>query len=135
MELKRESSKYCFVEKVLCRITSSERSGSTVRVCVPSNFQDELMRMCHDNPWTCHPTTSQVFRMLSLRYHWPRMRMSCHMYHSTCDTCQRTGYPPRRNAGVRPHIPTSSPFACVAIDVVGPIGNKGTIQGFYSSLG
>ena len=126
-ELKREAERYCFVNDVLCRITSSERTGSTVRVCVPSSFQDELMRMCHDNPWTCHPTTDQMFRMLSLRYHWPQMRMSCAMYHSTCDTCQRTGYPPRRNAGGRQYIPTSSPFACVAIDVVGPIGNKDAV--------
>ena len=126
-ELKREAERYCFVNNVLCRITSSERTGSTVRVCVPSSFQDELMRMCHDNPWTCHPTTDQMFRMLSLRYHWPQMRMSCAMYHSTCDTCQRTGYPPRRNAGGRQYIPTSSPFACVAIDVVGPIGNKDAV--------
>jgi hypothetical protein len=56
-ELKRESEKYCFVEKVLCCITSSERTGSTVRVCVPSSFQDALMRMCHGNSWTCHPNT------------------------------------------------------------------------------
>ena len=83
--------------------------------------------MCHDNPWTCHPNTDQMFRMLSLRYHWPQMRMSCHMYHSTCDTCQRTGNPPRRNAGGRQYIPTSSPFSCVAIDVVGPIGNKDAV--------
>ena len=126
-ELKRESERYCFVDKVLCRITSSERTGSTVRVGVPNSFQDELMWMCHDNPWTCHPTTNQMFRMLSLRYHWPQMHMSCAMYHGTCDTCQRICYPPRRNAGGRQCIATSSPFACVAIDVVGPIGNKDAV--------
>ena len=49
------------------------------------------------------------------------------MYHSTCDTCQRTGNPPRRNAGGRQYIPTSSPFACVAINVVGPIGDKDAV--------
>ena len=126
-ELSKESDRYCFVDGILCRITNSERTGSTVRVCVPSSYQDELMRMCHDNPWTCHPTTDQMFRMLGLRYYWPQMRMSCAMYADTCDTCQRTGYPPKRGAGGRQYIPTSSPFACVAIDIVGPIGNKDSV--------
>ena len=40
-----------------------------------------------------------------------------------CDVCQKTGHPPKRKGG-RHFIPTSSPFACCAIDIVGPIGNK-----------
>ena len=49
------------------------------------------------------------------------------LYQQSCDTCQRTGYPPKRNAGGRQYIPTASPFACCAIDVVGPIGNKDAV--------
>ena len=114
-------------QNVLCKVTTSDRTSSTIRVCVPRSRQDQLLAMCHDNPWSCHPTADQMYKMLSLRYYWPYMRAACMLYQQSCDTCQRTGYPPKRNAGGRQYIPTASPFACCAIDVVGPIGNKDAV--------
>ncbi len=124
--LQTESEKYILhgENDVLCKITTSERTSNTLRVCVPSSLQDKLLEMCHDNPWTCHPTADQMYKMLSLRYYWPQMRAACTLYQRSCDICQRTGYPPKRHAGGRAYVPTSSPFACCAIDVVGPIGPK-----------
>ena len=123
--LKLESDNYTLYgdAKILCKVTTSDRTSSTIRICVPARQQDELLSLCHDNPWTCHPTCDQMYRMLSLKYYWPHMRAACMVYHRTCDVCQKTGYPPKKKGG-RQFIPTSSPFACCAIDVVGPIGNK-----------
>ena len=120
-----EAEKYTLYgdAKILCKVTASDRTSSTIRICVPARQQDELLSLCHDNPWTCHPTYDQMYRMLSLKYYWPQMRAACMVYHRTCDVCQKTGYPPKRKGG-RQFIPTSSPFACCAIDIVGPIGNK-----------
>ena len=114
-------------QNVLCKVTTSDRTSSAIRVCVPRSRQDNLLAMCHDNPWACHPTADQMYKMLSLRYYWPHMRAACMSCQQSCDTCQRTGYPPKRHAGGRQFIPTSSPFACCAIDVVGPIGNKDAV--------
>ena len=123
--VKLESDNYTLYgdAKILCKVTTSNRTSSTIRICVPARQQDELLSLCHDNPWTCHPTCDQMYRMLSLKYYWPHMRAACMVYHRTCDVCQKTGYPPKKKGG-RQFIPTSSPFACCAIDVVGPIGNK-----------
>ena len=127
--LRTEQEKYTIhgEQRVLCRITTSERTSSTLRVCVPRSRQDKLLSMCHDNPWACHPTADQMYRMLSLRYYWPQMRAACTLFQQSCDICQRTGYPPKRHAGGRQYVPVSSPFACCAIDVVGPIGNKDSV--------
>ena len=45
--------------------------------------------------------------------------------------CQHTAYPPRASKGGRQFIESSSPFACCAVDVVGPVGPKGgaTVRG------
>jgi hypothetical protein len=114
-------------QNVLCKVTTSDRTSSTIRACVPRSRQDTLLAMCHDSPSSCHPTADQMYKMLSLRYYWLYMRAACMLYERSCDTCQRTGYPPKRHAGGRQFIPTSSPFACCAIDVVGPIGNKDAV--------
>ena len=49
-KLKKEADRCFFVNRVMCRITSSESTYITMRVCVPSSFQDELMTMYHANP-------------------------------------------------------------------------------------
>ena len=95
--LRSEMLKYTLhgSQNVLCKVTTSDRTSRTSRVCVPRSRQDNLLIMCHDNLWSCHPTAYQMYKMLSLRCYWPYMRAACMLYQQSCDTCQRTGYPPK----------------------------------------
>ena len=62
--LKSEVLKYTLhgSQNVLCKVTTSDRTSSSIRVCVPRSRQDSLLAMCHDNPWACHPTADQMYK-------------------------------------------------------------------------
>ena len=94
------------------------------KVCVPKAYQQQLMNLVHNGKCTIHMSAEQMYRTLHMRYYWAGMCAACAYHVKVCDTCQRTTYAPSRKKGGRQYIPVSSPFACCAIGVVGPIGNS-----------
>lgn len=92
------------------------------QLLVPSSIRDHVLRLAHDSIFGGHQGIRKTKAKVLLDFYWPGVQADVARYCRSCDICQKTypkGRVPKIPVGEMPLIDT--PFARVAVDLVGPI--------------
>ena len=123
-EREKEAHHYCMFQGLLYR-KNDRGDGPGLQLCTPSHLRDTVVRMAHNSPVAIHPSSRQMSRMISRRHYWPTIEAHCKRIRDSCSTCAKAGPAATTSAGDQIHyVPIGKPLSVVAIDVVGPMGNK-----------
>ena len=109
----------------------SETWRAVHQIVVPRQYQNEVLRLAHENPLAGHLGINKTYRKVFEHFYWPGLRKDAVKFCTTCHTCQMIGKPNQCNQ-VAPLIPIPAmeePSSRVIVDCVGPLpkaksGNK-----------
>jgi hypothetical protein len=60
------------------------------RLCVPRAERKTLLEEVHEGPFeSAHAGTKKIWKRLTPRYYWPRMKVDIEIFCLTCDICQK----------------------------------------------
>ena len=95
----------------------SDRKTASLRLCVPENLVDEILRLCHDKRG--HPGIRNTYTSLALRFYFPKMSRRVKQYVAACSKCQ-IAKPARENpAGLlQPIESPTEPCHTISLDFV-----------------
>ncbi len=61
------------------------------RLCVPRSLTQEILTEAHESPLeTAHMSSEQLWKKLTSKFYWRRMKNGINSFYQTCDICQRT---------------------------------------------
>ena len=73
---------------------SAKRSETREQLAIPKNLREQVLRECHDSPYTGgHLQLSKTWDRLKERYWWPNMYAEAQEWIKTCKTCQSVTMP------------------------------------------
>ncbi|EFO82947.1 hypothetical protein CRE_00852 [Caenorhabditis remanei] len=104
---------YALVGKSLRNI-EDERYNRHV---VPESVRLALVKEAHSGKVAGHFGTDKIWRQLSKRYYWPKMRVTIERVVRTCPKCLCTNDHPKLIAPLKPYE-TSAPLEIVACDLI-----------------
>ncbi|XP_070212592.1 uncharacterized protein [Littorina saxatilis] len=92
------------------------------QLVVPSEFQNEVMRLAHDAPMAGHLGGTRTRNRIWTEFYWPGMCPDIRRYVASCDACQRTTAKGKVKPVPLERMPLIDvPFKQVAVDIIGPI--------------
>ncbi|GFN87545.1 gypsy retrotransposon integrase-like protein 1 [Plakobranchus ocellatus] len=98
----------------------AKKTGYEDQLVVPTNFREEIMRLCHGTSLAGHLGITATKKRIFRRFTWPNITMDVKNYIGSCHQCQI-------HASRLPKLPIeemeaiSKPFERVANDIVGPL--------------
>ena len=96
--------------------------GNIKQLLVPKQFRYEIMKIAHEGVFGGHLGTGKTRERIMKSFFWPGIGEDVTRFCRSCDSCQRTCHQGR--VGKAPLVPTpliETPFARVAVDLVGPL--------------
>ena len=125
-EREKEAHHYCMFQGLLYRKNDRE-DGPGLQLCTPAHLRDTVVRMAHNSPVAIHPSGRQMSRMIARRHYWPTIDQHCTRIRAECETCAKAGAGICSDGDQVHYVPIGKPLSVVAIDVVGPMGNKNAV--------
>ncbi|KAJ3473679.1 hypothetical protein NLI96_g12880 [Meripilus lineatus] len=90
------------------------------RLCVPRSVQSIVLKEAHDSPFdSAHEGPEKLWKKLSSRFYWPRMKRDILRFCASCDVCQKTKPTNFNKYGrLQPHAIPSKPYESVSLDLI-----------------
>jgi len=109
------------VDDILYRKSTKEGYPPSIRLVVPVNMREDIMRQMHDSVWAGHPGMSRMKSTVLARYYWPHITKDIESWIRCCDKCNRTKRgSPRSKFPLLQEI-SGAPFHRVSFDIIGPL--------------
>lgn len=100
----------------------SEEVQPVSQLVVPKGYRVEVLRVAHDTPFGGHLGIKKTLARISVGFYWPNIAKDVQEYCTTCDVCQRVGYPQDHpKAPLRPFPVVGQVFQRISIDILGPL--------------
>jgi hypothetical protein len=81
--------------------------------------QNEIMKICHDEPTAGHFGHKKTLKLVQRKYYWPNMATDVSGYIDECDVCQKTKARRSRPAGEMQALPLPRrPFESISLDFI-----------------
>jgi len=95
----------------------SDRKTASLRLCVPENLVDEILRLCHDKRG--HPGIRNTYTSLALRFYFPKMSRRVKQHVAACSQCQIAKPAREKPAGLlQPIESPTEPCHTISLDFV-----------------
>jgi hypothetical protein len=106
------------------------KNGTILKqVAIPVSLRDEYKIHVHEGLASGgHLGINKAYEKLLCRYWWPNMLNDLEQWIKSCPQCQAKKDGPRVPIPIQPSIVVSAPFACLGVDVLGPL--PATRRGF-----
>lgn len=115
-----EREPFCGQKNALSFLQKSKRS--LFETVVPMRVHDDILSVCHGNPWTGHLGMTTMKQQLLQDFCWPRCFKNTEEFVRSCSICQKVGKP--RELGKVPlHLVPliTELFRRLVVDIVGPL--------------
>ena len=116
---RREETKFSLIDNLLYRQKLTEH-GSSLRLCLPSPWRNEILKACHDDISAGHMGQTRTLAKIQRRYYWKGMRQDITDYVRNCQSCQTRKGVYRKPAGLMENNQVELPFERVGMDILGP---------------
>lgn len=102
----------------------SRKDGSDFdwKLVVPESLRQQILKECHDLPFSSHGGAAKTISRTKLRYFWPSMTKEIKNYVKVCEICQTTKYPHitlRHEMGAQKQV--TKPWEMVSVDLIGKL--------------
>ena len=120
--------KYILVQDLLCYRLRTPYGNKYVP-CVPREFVQDIMFLCHDVNEAGHLGRNRMMDKIKDRFYWPGMVRDISNYVLSCPKCQATRENNAKPTSEMVPIPPTDIFYQIGMDIIGPIheskrGNK-----------
>jgi hypothetical protein len=90
------------------------------RLCVPEKQRKHIMEEAHENPFeTAHVSPERLWRKLSSRFYWDRMKKDLSIFCDSCDICQKIKHRNFTKYGyLIPNPIPSRPYESISLDLI-----------------
>ena len=112
-----ESQHFDIIDGLLCHL-QKQRYGTVKQVCMPEEFQSELIQQVHDDVTSggAHFGFDKTYANLKTKYYFPHMAKLTEEFCKTCPTCQVRKGSPKRQAKMVSLPKVTRPFQRVCMD-------------------
>ncbi len=110
-----------------------ENADHQLRLCVPKEFQQEVLTKAHESPMeTAHMDSSQLWIKLSSWFYWRHMKVDIKEFCWTCDVCQKMKHPNFSRFGLLiPILIPTCPYESISMDFIMDLPWSGKYNAIY----
>ncbi len=91
---------------------------------VPRVVEETVLSLGLSIPWAGHLGKHKTFARISRCFHWPGLRKDVAHFCRSCPQCQKTSARFPARAPLQPLPVIGTPFKCLGMDMVGPVGKS-----------
>jgi hypothetical protein len=102
--------------------------NSTIRLVVPKEYKQELMRLNHDLILTGHQGIDRIRAKIQSKYYWYKMNEKVKWYVQTCQKCNRFKKATRKTKCPLINFHAGAPMERVHIDFLWPLPEKNNVN-------
>ncbi|CAM1304217.1 Uncharacterised protein r2_g1413 [Pycnogonum litorale] len=120
------NAEFRYVNGLLCRYFSKDgemgNASGVTQLVVPEKLRKLIMELAHDSILGGHLGVQKTLDRILGEFYWPGVHGDIKRYCRSCDICQRTIPKGRVRKAPLESVPmVNTPFAKVAVDLVGPL--------------
>ena len=124
----RNKENICINDGVLCVRWLLPDATSMLRMIVPRELRDKLLKLVHDSPYGGHWGRPKTLARIQQSFYWPSMSRDVDLYIKTCSVCSLNKKSKMPRAALL-HYQAGEPNERVHLDFLGPFevstrGNK-----------
>ncbi len=114
-------SEFVICKDILHRKTTDKDGTPYFQVVLPKNRRQQILRIAHSTPMAGHTGSKATKHKIMRNFFWPNMSTDIKAYCQSCVPCQKTAKKTLPQAPLQTTPTFTTPFARVALDVVGPL--------------
>jgi hypothetical protein len=68
-----KANAFAMVQGVLCKLEQDQHRQTKLKIVIPQVLKSEIIRNCHDQPWSAHLGVSKTYDKIRERFYWDNM--------------------------------------------------------------